>query len=127
MKNALQTVIEDVDIIVLNDGQSLLESLDQNYSRHPAVILMDMNMPRVNGLEALHLLKANPWTQHIPVVMVSTSASQEHIAQAYRQGIIAFITKPVSILELEQMAQDINICFCITIIMGKIVRYLLKR
>jgi len=111
IKEALQRVITNVDIVELNDGQSLLENLEQNEPQQLALILMDMNMPRVNGLEALHLLKTNPKTQHIPVVMVSTSASQDHIRQAYQQGINAFITKPVSIEDYTYMAHTVNACY----------------
>ena len=111
MKEALEKVITDIDIREISDGQSLLESLEQNQPQQPAVILMDMNMPRLNGLEALHVLRTNPKTQHIPVVMVSTSASPDHIWQAYQRGINAFITKPVSLADYTFMAHTVNACY----------------
>lgn len=109
MKDALTTLIEDVDIIELSDGQSLLDNLDQ--PQQPALILLDMNMPKVNGLEALEQLKSNPKTQHIPVVMVSTTASKQHIRQAYQLGINAFITKPVSVDDYMMMANTVKACY----------------
>lgn len=111
MKEALETVIGDIDIIALSDGELLLKNLGQSQPQQPALILMDMNMPRVNGLEALQILKTNPKTQHIPVVMVSTSANQEHIRQAYQKGINAFITKPVCLADYIFMAHTVNACY----------------
>jgi CheY-like chemotaxis protein len=111
MKDALKNVMEDVDIVELSDGLSLLERLEKSEPQQPALILMDMNMPRVNGLEALHLIKTNPKTQHIPLVMVSTSASPQHISEAYQHGVNAFITKPVSINDYELMACTVNACY----------------
>jgi CheY-like chemotaxis protein len=111
MKEALTAVMEDIAIMELHDGQKLLESLAQNQPQQPALILMDMNMPRVNGLEALHLLKSNPKTQPIPVIMVSTSASQEHIRQAYQQGISAYVTKPASMDDYMLLAQTVHACY----------------
>lgn len=66
IRDALERVISGTNIIELYDGQSLLESLEQSQPKQPAVILMDMNMTRVNGLEALDVLKTSPKTQHIP-------------------------------------------------------------
>lgn len=112
MREALQSVIEGISIIEINNGEDLVKVFGRPCEGNgPSLILMDMNMPRMSGLEALALIKANPVSMHIPVVMISTTADQRLVLRAYEEGINAFITKPVSVLEFEQMVQDINICF----------------
>jgi CheY-like chemotaxis protein len=112
IREALQSVIESVTIIEIENGEALIKVFEKPCDGNdPALILMDMNMPRLSGLETLAVIKSNPVSIHIPVVMISTTTDQQLVLRAYEQGINAFITKPVSVLELEQMAQDINICF----------------
>lgn len=112
IRQALESISEGLNIIEVGNGEELLALLDQRRDpRDPALILMDMNMPRKTGLEALAQIKSNPGSRHIPVVMISTSSDQQLILKAYDQGINAFITKPVFLLEYEQLAQAINLCF----------------
>lgn len=112
IREALQDVINDVRIIEVADGKELLDLISlQDKDSGPELILLDMNMPRMNGLEALSFLKTNPETKHIPVVMVSTTADQHLIRKAYEEGISAFIAKPVAINEYITMAQAVNVCF----------------
>ncbi len=68
-------------------------------------------MPRVNGLETLLMLKANPALRHIPTVMISTAAEPGQVATAYQSGISSYIQKPTSTLELSQIAQALKVCF----------------
>jgi len=77
----------------------------------PKLILMDMNMPRVNGLEMLLQLKVDSRYQHIPVVMISTTNDQRLIGRAYECGANAFIIKPVTFSEYERMALGIGLCY----------------
>ena len=112
MKEALKMVMQDVDIVEFNDGKELLDFIILQKEEHkPALILMDINMPRVNGLEALHALKLNLKLQDIPIVIISTSSDQQQIRQAYKQGVSAFITKPVSIKDYRLVAHAIIACY----------------
>jgi two-component system response regulator len=81
------------------------DMLDQLYSgipsnRLPDLILLDINMPKVSGLEALEEIKLHPELKHIPVVMLTTSASRADIRKAYDTGASGFILKPNSLAEL---------------------------
>jgi two-component system response regulator len=60
----------------------------------PALILMDLNMPRVDGLEATAKLKAHPWFRQIPVVLLTTSNATDDVTRAYAAGANAYIAKP---------------------------------
>jgi CheY-like chemotaxis protein len=112
---ALQAADPSVTIIEAEDGEGLLTLL-QNRTHESAsapvnLILLDMNMPRSNGLETLKALKANPALRHIPTVMISTSALPGQVAAAYQNGISSYIQKPVSSFDRMTIAQALKVCF----------------
>ena len=91
------------DLHFVEDGVQLLDYLHQRgvYSRpgsapRPGVILLDLNMPRKDGREALREIKSDPDLRNIPIVVLSTSKADEDIAQSYNLGANSFITKPVT-------------------------------
>ena len=115
MHQALLLAEPSITFIETEDGQGLL-NLMQNWSHESAsqpvnLILLDMNMPRCNGLETLVALKANPALRHIPTVMISTSAQPDQVAAAYQNGISSCIKKPMSFLDLTNIAKALKICF----------------
>ena len=73
------------------DGQAALEALND---RWVDIILTDLNMPRMNGLELLRALKQNENYRHIPVVLITTEGSEERIQEARALGISGYIQKP---------------------------------
>ncbi|WP_353718938.1 response regulator [Dyadobacter sp. 676] len=99
-----------VEIVLLEDGCGLLDMLRKNIIM-PDLVLMDMNMPRVSGLEVLHTMKKDPVHQAIPVVILSTTSNSSLISQAYEMGANAFMVKPVTTTDYQAMARAINICF----------------
>lgn len=115
MHQALLLAEPSITFIEAEDGQCLL-NLMQSWSHESAsqpvnLILLDMNMPRSNGLETLIALKANPALRHIPTVMISTSAQPDQVAAAYQNGISSCIKKPMSFLDLTNIAKALKICF----------------
>ncbi len=87
----------------VKDGIELLEYLqrrgayaDPADSPRPDVILLDLNMPRMDGREALSIIKADPNIKLIPVVVLTTSKAEEDILRTYDLGVNSFITKPVT-------------------------------
>ena len=69
---------------------------DHALSPRPGVILLDLNMPRKDGREALEEIKADPDLRRVPVVVMTTSQAEEDIARSYDLGASSFITKPVT-------------------------------
>jgi CheY-like chemotaxis protein len=65
----------------------------------PDVILMDINLPDINGLEALKLLRLDPATAHIPVVAISANAMSRDVSEGLKAGFFSYITKPIKIDE----------------------------
>ena len=87
----------------VEDGVELLEYLerkgkfvDKSISPRPGLILLDLNMPRMDGREALEAIKANPNLKGIPVVILTTSKQEEDMVKGYNLGAASYITKPVT-------------------------------
>lgn len=85
------------------DGEELMDYLyrrgkyeDPKSSPRPGLILLDLNMPRKNGFEALATIKNDPALRAIPVVVLTTSKTEEDIYRSYDLGVNSFISKPVS-------------------------------
>lgn len=110
-RQALESIIENCGITELSDGNELLFSLQQQMPGEPSMVLIDMNMPRMNGLEALTAIRNNPDLCHIPVVMISTSANPESVKKAYELGVNAYIVKPTTYNDYLQIANAVNLCF----------------
>jgi len=74
----------------------------------PGLILLDLNMPKMDGREALRLLKSDPELRRIPVVVLTTSKAEEDVFQTYDLGVNSFICKPVRFQELVEVAREIG-------------------
>lgn len=90
----------------VGDGEQLLQRL-KSTPTVPALVLLDLNMPRANGFEALELIRGDDALCTLPVVVLSTSRSQEDVRKAYRLGANAFITKPTSFGELVEAVRSL--------------------
>jgi CheY-like chemotaxis protein len=91
------------DLRCVENGEELLDYLhrrgawaDAEKAPTPGLILLDLNMPRKDGREALKEIKSDPNLRHIPVVVLTTSKAEEDIYRTYDLGVNSFITKPVS-------------------------------
>lgn len=109
---AIEKEVSDVVIIELDSGEALIQTImEEKYSNFPSVIIVDMNMPRMNGIETVSLLKADARSKHIPVVMLSTTSNTSLIQQAYGKGINAFLEKPILVEDFARLAEAIDVCF----------------
>jgi CheY-like chemotaxis protein len=85
----------------VRDGQELLDCLRSRGTSHDQtlgeelVILLDINMPRIDGIEALRQIKANPETHRVPVIMLTTTDDPREIDRCYELGCNVYVTKPV--------------------------------
>jgi two-component system response regulator len=89
-------------VVVASDGVAGLAHLfpeDGSEPLHPAVILLDLNLPKISGLELLRVIRADPRTQALPVVVLTTSAEERDIIESYRLGANSFVRKPVVFTE----------------------------
>jgi CheY-like chemotaxis protein len=92
-------------VMVVRDGA---EALDYLYRRekfknrangHPVLVLLDMKLPKVNGLEVLKIIKADEQLKIIPVVVLSSSRETPDVVECYRHGVNAYVVKPVDFTE----------------------------
>lgn len=103
------------DLRFVGDGEALLDYLrhrgnyaDQTKSPRPGLILLDLNMPRKDGREALAEIKSDPDLKTIPVVVLTTSKVEEDILRSYDSGANSFITKPVTFEGLVQVMRALG-------------------
>jgi two-component system, response regulator len=94
----------------VEDGEELLDYLNRSgryeHLRNeplPGLILLDLNMPRKDGREALKEIKANPAFRRIPIVVLTTSKAEEDILRSYDLGVNSYITKPVTFKSLVEL------------------------
>jgi CheY-like chemotaxis protein len=90
------------DIVVVSDGVEVMDylRLQGRFSNrapgNPVVILLDMKMPRMDGLEVLREVKGDPSLKIIPVVMITSSKEKQDLVQSYNLGVNAYVVKPVA-------------------------------
>ncbi len=103
IKEAFQESLISNRIFFVEDGVELMDYLrhkdkfsDHEHSPTPDLILLDLNMPRKDGREALAEIKSDPRLRYIPVVVLTTSKAEEDIIRSYDIGAASYITKPVT-------------------------------
>lgn len=103
------------ELYCVHDGEQLMDYLlhqgdytDVTKAPRPGVILLDLNMPKKDGREALKEIKDNPDLKDIPVVVFTTSKAEEDIYRSYKLGVNSFITKPVTFERLIEVMQMIG-------------------
>ena len=118
-QEALKDAALYINMHVAYDGVEALDYLHQNgnskYTSRPDLILLDLNLPRKNGFEVLEEIKSDENLRHIPVVILTTSQSDEDILKAYGLYANCFVTKPV---DLDQFLKVVEIIedFWLTIV-----------
>ena len=101
LQEALQEGRLANELTCVEDGEELLDYLHQRGkwaggAPRPGLILLDLNMPKLDGREALRAIKADPSLRQIPVVVLTTSKAEEDVLRSYDLGANSFITKPVT-------------------------------
>ena len=111
--NAFRKSKVENKIVHLTDGQELLNFMFQPAASvtapvTPKIILLDLKMPKVNGLEVLSQLKANDATKHFPIIILSSSDLESDIHQCYELGANSYIVKPVDFLEFTKTIKQLS-------------------
>jgi CheY-like chemotaxis protein len=101
---------------IAEDGEVALDFLfgrgqfsSRNTDNKPKVVLLDLKLPKVDGLEVLRNLKSNPKTQTIPVVVLTTSKQESDIIESYRLGVNSYIVKPVDFEKFVESVRDLGL------------------
>ena len=97
----------------VRDGEAALAYLRQEgpYKNavRPGLILLDINMPKMNGFEVLEAIKANPQLQPLPVIILTTSEREEDVVRSYVYGACSYIRKPVSLEQFIDVVKQFEV------------------
>ena len=102
------------EVKFVHDGEQLLSLLHiererpQDQRNLPGLILLDLNMPKMDGREVLKEIKKHPELHQIPIVVLTTSEAEDDIVRSYNLGANSFITKPIEFQVLVQVMRDIG-------------------
>ncbi len=98
---------------IMHDGDEALAYLQREgkyaNAKPPGLVLLDINMPKMNGFDVLRVMKADPVLRTIPVVMLTTSTRDEDIARSYEGGACSFVSKPVSFEKLKEVVKQFTL------------------
>ncbi|MBL0134817.1 MAG: response regulator [Chitinophagaceae bacterium] len=90
------------DVVALHDGKQLMEYLDKNKVDLPAIIFLDLNMPRKTGVECLKEIRATKKYKSIPIAIYSTSSSKNDIEESFHNGANVYLKKPSDFNKLKE-------------------------
>jgi two-component system response regulator len=104
------------DIVVVRDGEQALNYLfrtgphaDRDLKMMPEVVLLDLKLPKVNGLEVLRRMRADERTRRVPVVVLTSSNEESDIIRSYDLGANSFVRKPVNFAQFIEAAQHLGL------------------
>lgn len=114
VKEAFQEIGENHQINFVENGEQLMDYLEKRNTFTPEnapppdLVLLDINMPKKNGIEVLREIRENRKLSSIPIVVLSTSNSEEDILRSYELGANSFITKPIGFDQLVESLKNLN-------------------
>jgi len=104
-KRVLKSLSKEHKIIEATNGEDALAYLNKRESL-PDIILLDLNMPKMNGLDFLKIIKNDDILKFLPTIILTTSSNQKDLLEVYKYGIAGYITKP---LKYEDYVEKVNI------------------
>ena len=107
------------DVVVTRDGVEALDYLNSTGPHanrtpgNPAVVLLDLKLPKVDGIEVLTIIRSTPELKSIPVVMLTSSREEQDLLRSYALGVNAFVVKPVEFREFVDAIADLGIFWAV--------------
>lgn len=93
---------------IIPDDESNTPGGDRDLTSMPALIMLDINLPRVNGIEILRQIRADPRTRLIPVVIISSSDEPQDLIDSYLNGCNSYVRKPIDFTQLQNFVKEIS-------------------
>jgi len=97
------------EIVVATDGQQALDFLFGEEPLGPTVVLLDLNLPKLSGLDVLRRIRGDKRTELLPVVVLTSSDHDRDVIESYRLGANSFVRKPVDFLEFVEAARQLGL------------------
>lgn len=119
VKRALRDLNITNRLDVVSDGEEALAYLLRPGNRKPCIILLDLNMPRMNGIEFLTRVKQIPALRPIPVVVMTTSREEQDKVDSFNLGVAGYMIKPADYLQFVEVVRTINLYWTISEIPGQ--------
>jgi CheY-like chemotaxis protein len=107
------------EVVVVRDGQEAMDFLfrrGKHVARrmgNPAFVLLDLKMPKVDGIEVLRLMKAEESLKTIPVVMLTSSREETDVVQSYKLGVNAYVVKPIDFQEFTRAVRELGVFWAV--------------
>jgi CheY-like chemotaxis protein len=107
------------EVVVAHDGTEALDYLHHRgqFAGHanglPVVVLLDLKMPKVDGLEVLRHMRGDPTLKHVPVVMITSSREEQDLVNSYQLGVNAYVVKPVDFKKFVESVKQIGFFWAI--------------
>lgn len=103
-------------IMVVGDGEQALDFLlcreayrDRSFDSPPRLVLLDLKLPKVDGLEVLRMIKADARTKPIPVVILTSSKEERDLVKGYKLGVNSYLQKPVDFDQFQEMVKQLGL------------------
>jgi two-component system response regulator len=104
------------DLVVVRDGQEALDYLfgagpyaGRDLDSQPQVVLLDLNLPKVGGIEVLRRLRADPRTATVPVVVLTSSQEDDDVVRSYKFGANSYVRKPVDFVQFTESVRQLGL------------------
>ncbi|SAK94555.1 response regulator protein [Caballeronia hypogeia] len=107
------------EVIVARDGQEAIDYLTgegewkERAPGNPAVILLDLKLPKIDGLEVLDMIRSNATLKSVPVVMLTSSREEQDLIRSYELGVNAYVVKPVEFAEFVDAIGDLGVFWAV--------------
>lgn len=109
IKRALKEIKVTNPLYIAGNGEEALEILRDSEKDNPALILLDLNMPRMGGIEFLRVIKQDEELRKIPVVVLTTSSEDEDRVESFNLGVSGYMVKPVEYIRFVEVVKIIDL------------------
>ncbi|MHC4912827.1 MAG: response regulator [Planctomycetota bacterium] len=114
VKRALADLRVRNPLVHSTNGEEALAYLQEPGNHKPCLILLDLNMPKMNGVELLRTIKADKVLKTIPVVVLTTSKSEKDIAEIFENGVAGYVVKPADYKKFVEAIRTINLYWALS-------------
>ena len=118
VKRALKDIDASNPLDVVGNGEEALAFLRNKANQKPAIILLDLNMPKMNGIEFLQILKRDDELKMIPVIVLTTSSEEQDRIDSFNLSVAGYIVKPVNYTQFSEVFKTIHLYWMLSEVPG---------